>query len=269
MNKLAKKLLMVSISIVLMISMLGTVCFAANAIDVKVRIQGYNSGGTGEILDEYMVTLTDSTGFTALDALDAACNDHAIGYHESGGYVSAVDGQTDKDYPTLYWPGWMYRVWKFGEQPNSPDKDTLPDVGASQYVLRDGDAVTWYYALPEYTHYTIMRNYSSILSQYNEGASIKVDVQAQVFDNLWNWTLSEYKNLKGATVKIERVSDGVILASGMSDSNGSVSITAPIVSMDTDCYIYVDNKYYTRGDKDDGINHVKSWRKAITIINVN
>lgn len=264
------KKLSIIVTLVMIISMMFSATAFAASKTVTIRIQGYHDGN-GEILDEYEVVLTDTTGFTVMDAFEEAATDNSISYTESGGYVSAVAGQTDQDYPSSFFGGWMYRVWDTNDQPASPTLDELPSVGAASYTLNDGDKISWYYALPEYTYYTCLSNYSSINSTYNENSSFDVTVKGQIFTDLWNWTISLFEELGSATVVVERVSDGAILASSTTATSGAnkgkATITLPSVTADTECYVYVQDSYYTSGSEADGIQHVKSWRKPITILN--
>ena len=242
----------------------------ATTRNVTIRIQGWNDG-SGEILDEYNVPLTDQTGFSVLDALEEACDDNSIAYLESDGYISSIAGQDSSDFDILLYGGWMYRVWQSSDQPTYPDEDVLSLYGAGEHILNDGDKVTWYYALPEYTFYTTISNYGSISDAPSENTSLTVSVTGDVFVDLWTWDLSGFNKLGGATVMVERISDGQIIASANTVSSGlnkgKATITLPDVTADTDCYVYVQAKYYTNGEEADGIQYVKSWQKEITIQN--
>lgn len=257
----------------MVLTMLGTVAFAQDPITVTVRVQGYNNSTGGEIINEYNVTLNDNTGFTAYDALVKACNDNNKAYVASGSgagvYVSAIDGQAEMHFlPNQdYYSGWMYRVWKNSDQPGSPQEDVLPSVSAGSYDLEANDKVAWYYAIPAMSWYTLMDNYDSIEDSYNEGSSISINVKGQKFTDVWNWNMTDFEDLSGATVAIVRASDNQELAAGITGIDGSVDITAPNVNADTDCYIYVKNKFITSGGAADGLENVKSWTKPITIIN--
>lgn len=270
MNRNLKKLLCLVMLVAMISTMFTNIVFAADPITVTVRIQGYNAGGNGGvILNEYQVTLTDATGFTAYDALNKACSDNSISHVNSGSgestYVSSIGGQTQGYFTpnSSYYSGWMYRVWR----QSSPTSDTLPSYSCGAYTMQNGDKMTWYYAIPAESYYTCMSNYTSIQSSYNEGSSFTVNVKAQKFTDVINWTLTGFNNLSGATVKLVRVSDGALMASGTTAANGNALIQVPQVDQNTACYLYVDNKFFTSGALNTGLKHVRSWRKSVTINN--
>lgn len=268
MSKNIKKILCIFMMAVILLTTFNGVVFAADPITVTVRIQGYSAdANSGSILNEYQVALNDSTGFTAFDALEEACNDKAIslvvyGSDEST-YVSSIGGQTEGYFTpnSSYYSGWMFRVWRQAD----PTTDELPSVSAGAYTMQNGDKMTWYYAIPAESWYTCMSNYSSIGTSYLEGSSIAVNVKAQKFTDIMNWTLTGFNDLSGATVVLVKASNGQELASATTDSNGNANLIAPDVAANTACYLYVKNKFFTSGNLSTGLQHVKSWRKSVTI----
>lgn len=267
-NKNFKKVLSMVILTAIIMTMFSSIAFAADPITVTVRIQGYNAGANnGTLLNEYSVTLNDSTGFTAYDALEEACRDYSINLvtwgSGAGTYVSSIGGQAEAYFNpnSSYYSGWMFRVLRQSD----PTTDVLPSVGCGAYTMQSGDKMTWYYAIPAESWYTCMSNYSNISSSYSEGSSIAVNVKAQKFTDIMYWALTGFNNLSGATVALVRASDGQELASSVTDSNGNATIIAPDVSADTACYLCVKNKFFTSGDLNNGLQHVKSWRKNVTI----
>ncbi len=82
------------------------------------------------------VTVSISEGDTAFDVLSDAAkkNGIPIAYTSSYGdvYVTAIGGVSEFDYGSE--SGWMYTV-----------NGVTPSVGASSYVLSDGDVVEWFY----------------------------------------------------------------------------------------------------------------------------
>jgi hypothetical protein len=267
-NKNFRKLISLVVLAAIILTMLSGAAFAADPITVSVRIQGYNvNGNDGSILNEYQVTLNDSTGFKAYDALRTACSDKSISLVASGSgsgtYVSSIGGQAEAYFTpnSSYYSGWMFRVLR----QTDPTTDELPSVSCGAYTMQNGDKMTWYYAIPAESWYTCMSNYSSILSSYTEGSSIAVNVKAQKFTDIMSWVLTGFNNLPGATVVLVRASDGQELASADTDSNGNAAVIAPDVSENTECYIYVKNKFFTTGSLNNGLQQVKSWRKNVTI----
>ena len=266
-----KKILCLVMMAAIICTMLTGIAFAADPITVTVRIQGYSAGGNGgSILNEYQVTLNDSTGFTAYDALNKACGDKAISHIALGSgastYVSSIGGQTEAYFTpnSSYYSGWMFRVWRGA----SPTTDELPSYSCGAYTMQNGDKMTWYYAIPAESFYTCMSNYTSIQSSYNEGSSFNVNVKAQKFTDIYNWILTGFNDLSGATVKLVRASDGALMASGTTGANGNVSINVPQVTENTPCYLYIDNKFFTTGALNTGLQYVRSWSKSVTINNV-
>ena len=74
---------------------------------------------------------------TALGALDAAAHAGGFNYTVTDEWGSLfVDSIAD--IPNEGWSGWMYWV-------NYPD-DPMPMVSAAEYVVEDGDVVTWYWS---------------------------------------------------------------------------------------------------------------------------
>ncbi|PYG87391.1 uncharacterized protein DUF4430 [Ruminiclostridium sufflavum DSM 19573] len=268
MSKNIKKILCIFMLAVILSTMLSGIVLGADPITVTVRIQGYSAGAnSGSILNEYQVTLNDSTGFTAYAALSKACSDKSISLVASGSgastYVSSIDGQTEGYFTpnSSYYSGWMFRVWRQAD----PTTDELPSVSAGAYTMQGGDKMTWYYAIPAESWYTCMSNYSSIGTSYPEGSSIAVNVKAQKFTDIMNWTLTGFNNLSGATVVLAKASNGLELASATTDASGNAYIVAPDVAANTACYLYVKNKFFTSGALNTGLQHVKSWRKSVTI----
>jgi len=89
-------------------------------------VTAHNSG------EEYVVNST-----TALGALDAAAHAGGFNYTVSDEWgILFVDSIAD--IPNEGWSGWMYWV-------NYPD-EPMPMVGAAEYVVEDGDVVTWYWS---------------------------------------------------------------------------------------------------------------------------
>lgn len=266
-NKNIRKVLSLIVLAAVLLTMFGSTVFAADPISVTVKIQGYNNSSSGIILNEYQVTLNDSTGFTAYNALDKACRDNSISLIASGRgystYVSGIGGQAEAYFTpnSSYYSGWMFRVLRQSD----PTSDELPSVGCGGYTMQNGDKMTWYYAIPAESWYTCISNSSSIASSYAEGSSIAVNVKAEKFTDIMNWSMTGFNNLSGATVVLAKASDGQELASAVTDSNGNAVITAPDVSENTQCYLYVKNKFFTSGNLNKGLQHVKSWRKNITV----
>ncbi|PXF52620.1 MAG: hypothetical protein C4B56_04595 [Candidatus Methanophagaceae archaeon] len=90
------------------------------------NITAHNSG------NEYAVNRT-----TALGALDAAAHAGGFNYTVSDEW-GCLFVDSIADIPNEGWNGWMYWV-------NYPD-EPMPMVGAAEYVVEDGDVVTWYWS---------------------------------------------------------------------------------------------------------------------------
>ena len=95
-------------------------------------VTAHNSG------KEYVVSYT-----TALGALDAAAHAGGFNYTVSDEWSSLIIDSI-ADMPNEGGGGWwMYWV-------NYPD-EPMPMVGAAEYVVEDGDVVTWYWSCLLYT----------------------------------------------------------------------------------------------------------------------
>ena len=78
---------------------------------------------------------------TALGALDAAAEEGVFNYTMNDEWYEQYGSlfvDSIADIPSEGWDGWMYWV-------NYPE-DLAPMVGADQFVLEDGDVVTWYWS---------------------------------------------------------------------------------------------------------------------------
>ncbi|MBC2701896.1 MAG: DUF4430 domain-containing protein, partial [ANME-2 cluster archaeon] len=78
---------------------------------------------------------------TALGALDAAAEDGIFNYTVNDDWYASWDSlfvDSIADIASEGYNGWMYWV-------NYPE-DPMPGIGADQFVLEDGDVVTWYWS---------------------------------------------------------------------------------------------------------------------------
>jgi hypothetical protein len=106
----------------------GTLAGSAQALDVRVRVEGMTTTIFGAAEPPLIVRAT------ALDALEAASLSGEFYYHVSTtGFGSYVD-QIGR-YPAAGSAGWVFKV-----------NGVSPPVGADQVRLKDGDRVLWYLA---------------------------------------------------------------------------------------------------------------------------
>lgn len=83
---------------------------------------------------------TTAENSTVFDVFEKACTSSDIQYVYSGSasrnnvYISSIAGLTQKECGK--YSGWKYRV-----------NGIAPSVGASMYKLKDGDIISWYYAI--------------------------------------------------------------------------------------------------------------------------
>ena len=101
-------------------------------LSVSVTVDGSAAGSPG-----WSKTLTLDPGSTVYDALVAAdgnVNARSTGY---GIYVVGIDGLAEKDHGSK--SGWMYAV-----------NGSYPNTACSNYVLKNGDSVTWVYVNVDY-----------------------------------------------------------------------------------------------------------------------
>ena len=99
---------------------------------VSITVDGSEAG-----LSPWSKTMTLTDGQTVYDVLMAADNNvnaRSTGY---GIYVVGIDGLAEKEHGST--SGWMYAV-----------NGIYPNTACSNYVLKDGDAVTWVYVNVDY-----------------------------------------------------------------------------------------------------------------------
>ena len=112
--------------VVLSVLLLVTLAPAALAANVKIRVEGKTTTIFG-------ATQPTVTANNALQALDVASFAGEFYYGKTtstlGEYVSQI-GKYAADQST----GWFFKV-----------NGVAPQVGADQFVLKDGDVVLWYY----------------------------------------------------------------------------------------------------------------------------
>lgn len=84
----------------------------------------------GVLLPETVFTITQ--GDTAASILREAARTHALPMDVSGGYVAGIHYLYEFDFGEL--SGWMYTV-----------NGVKAGVGSDQYILQDGDVITWHY----------------------------------------------------------------------------------------------------------------------------
>lgn len=136
--------------------------------------------------------------------------------------------------------------------------------GAADYELSAGDRVTWYYMDHRGAYYTIIDNYGSISSSYDQDDDIEIDVKGEYMEDGWNFIMSEFQDLSGATVNLIN-SSGTAVDTDTTDVNGDATLTVPSSAPSGTYYIMVDSKIYSSGTYEDLLEHVSSWKKTITV----
>ncbi|MBN6185720.1 DUF4430 domain-containing protein [Aneurinibacillus sp. BA2021] len=238
--------LSLAISIVVM---LASSAFAATTVNYKIL--SVKEGDTGVLYDGPVTVSDGSTVFAALkkisDDSSGSLKPITLTYSGSGAglYVSAINGASDKKYPSAYYAGWMYRV--------NNDLLSYSADDPTGAVLHNGDDVTWYYASPAQTYFT------KINSTAVNGSTLTANVTAEKFEDVINWDLSGFDNLAGATVVAEK---GGVKQTATTDSNGNAVFTG--LGSGT-WKVWVQDKYYTSGDLTDAIEHTKSSVSTVTI----
>jgi Domain of unknown function (DUF4430) len=117
-----------SLSVIGLLALAGVVAGSAQALDVRVRVEGRTTTIFGAAEPSLIVRAT------ALDALEAASLSGEFYYHVSttafGPYVDQIGR-----YPAAGSAGWVFKV-----------NGASPPVGADQVRLKNGDRVLWYAA---------------------------------------------------------------------------------------------------------------------------
>lgn len=134
--KKLKKTLAVLMSVILIFGCMSVISFAADGtVTVKLRIEGIT-----ECL--YYGKVSAKNGATVLDVvktadeLDKSLTVNVVDSYY-GDYISGINGIYAGAYTTLGWDGWSYLV-----------NSVSPDVGVSQYTVKDGDSVVLFYGDP-------------------------------------------------------------------------------------------------------------------------
>lgn len=233
---------------------------------VTVRILGYDTGQGVTILNDYRVRLNASTGYTALAALEIACEVQGSGAEaaiqsiagEAAGYFQP-DSQDHSQ--------WVFRVWP-GSDRNQPTADTLSSASPGSCILGNWDEVTWYYDLPTSTQYTVLDNYSQIHPSYRSGQTIDVSVFAQ--QDTDGSQPAAFAPLAGATVVLARMGRGKVLATAITGADGSVELQAPSLQGMQGmirCRLYVAGQTGATGALKGGLEQVQSWSRNVLIRN--
>ena len=97
------------------------------ALTVTVEIDG-----TAADVDAVSADVELDEGATAYDALVEAADDVNASETDYGMYVQGINGLAGGDHGDM--SGWLYYV-----------NGEMADVGCSEYVLEDGDVVSWVY----------------------------------------------------------------------------------------------------------------------------
>lgn len=108
----------------------GTTASSAASSTVTVSVSVSSSAADGRVSGSAHPTF--KKGATAYDALCATGLSVSTKSSQYGLYVSAIGGLAEFEYGGK--SGWMYSV-----------NGSAPNVSCGKYVLKDGDAVSWYY----------------------------------------------------------------------------------------------------------------------------
>ena len=134
MKHIAKKVLSILLTVMVLLSISGITVFAApeSTMSITLRIEGINANLFNKTV---AVPYTDSLALkAALQYIDAQEDSITIKGIDSG-YISDINGETAGKFGG--WDGWLYRV-----------NDTEPSAGIDSYMLKNGDNVVLYYGDP-------------------------------------------------------------------------------------------------------------------------
>ncbi|WP_339252240.1 DUF4430 domain-containing protein [Sporosarcina sp. FSL W8-0480] len=96
---------------------------------VTMRIEGIND----TLYPEQTMTIkTFNKDATAFEATTQALDEAGVSYDAYGDYIASINDEEQATFGT--WDGWQYMV-----------NSEYPNVGAGDYVLKDGDTIVWFY----------------------------------------------------------------------------------------------------------------------------
>lgn len=133
--KMFRKNLSIVLAVMMIISCMSIMAFAADDVTVNLRIEGIDSC-------LYYDDVTVESGSTVLDvilAADAADDSLTVTTVSSdfGPYITAINGIAAGSYTAMKWDGWSYQV-----------DGASPDVGVSAYTVSADEAIVMYYGDP-------------------------------------------------------------------------------------------------------------------------
>lgn len=242
-------------SILIVLLALSLVCLfgsAALATDITVyyTIMSTEDGGDVVLYDEEVSVPEGSTVFRGLkracwgsDETYSGGEEIPMSYTGSGAgcYVNSINGVDAATY--TYWDGWMYRV-----------NDVMIDYSCDDptyAVLSAGNRVTWYYAEPERTKYTLIDDI------WRDGSTVKVRVKEDHFTDTWNWIRQGFEIEAGVEVNLEY--NGTPLTSDTTDANGIAEFT---YQGSGEYKAWVEPKWEQGGSYDGLPDYVISWSQS-------
>lgn len=133
--KMFRKNLSVILAVVMLISCMSVMAFAADDVTVKLRIEGIE---TCLFYDDVTVS-GDSTVLDVIMMADAEDDSLTVTTVSSnfGPYVTAINGISSGSYTALKWDGWSYQV-----------DGVSPSLGVSAYTVSEGESIVMYYGDP-------------------------------------------------------------------------------------------------------------------------
>lgn len=205
----------------------------SDAVSVKVTVEGLTVPYT-----EKTVALPAKTGDTqkVLDAMLAVNADSTdnITFYASGTtpvaadttYFTSVNGDTGSG---AGYSGWVFRI-------NGGFPMESAGLGASiaTATITDGDVISFYIDDPSSADASakFTRINESDLAYANGVVSAKVTSSYQYFDASWNWEITRFANMSGATVNVYD-STGALKGTGTTNSIGKVSISTGALAQGT------------------------------------
>ncbi len=209
--KIFKKSLSVLLAVLMALTCLGAVAFAAeDTITVSLRVEGITSNlYYGDVKVKADATALDVV--KEADKLDDSLTVSVVnGFY--GPYITAVNGEKEATFKG--WDGWLFRV-----------NDIEPEVGVSAYTVSNGDSLVLYYGDP----YGVGMQYPhAMISELDDGTLSFASLDT-VYDEFWNPTTKE------VTVKDCKLIWGL--------GNGKTTEITP----DENGIFHIDAKYRTKG----------------------
>lgn len=213
---------------------------ALDYAEIPVSLDANTDGATHKVVDAmiesevatagytFYTSSTDGSGVTTYAPVTAAST--YFSHVKKGDVYNGGSGQG--------FSGWVFRI-------NGAFPMEFADWGAtiSTATIKDGDVISFYVDDP--ISEANSTKFTRINANYANGTvSATVTSSLDYFDASWNWEISDFVGLSGATVQVLNAS-GAVVGSAVSDIDGEVAITTGNLPAGTYTVKVVGNKTST------------------------